>query len=513
MSKYSKCRRHVTLAVIGLTVFFGSGLNAQNVMPDPARFLSEHKMEVRGQTLRYTVIAAETLLRGKRDKPRAALWSTAYVGQGVQAAMRPVVFAFSGGPGAPGARLNLGFLGPKAIRVDGLPDKDDGAAPFVLTDNPDSPMDVADFVFIDPVGTGYSRAVGDAEDIDFWSMASDTKATAEFIHKWVTTNDRWESPKYLLGLSYGTTRAVAVSAKLAKSPYYMAMNGLILHGPALDFIALDPVVGNPLSHVSFLPTMAAIAHFHGKAGVGQPLEEFLTEVRAFARSDYFSALLAGTSASVMEQRDVAERIGQFLGLEADFVLNERLRVSVARFRRELLRDQGLTIGYSDGGIVAPSVDPNASEPHHGDPSDFREDHSYGAGLHKHYTSDLGVTINRPYHWWNPIVGRDWSWNPDLSAFSSAQAYRQAKRTGRIEVASQLATVLRENQDLRVQVGVGYYDLFTPFFDSERVFSNFGIDKTRVEMNYYESGHRIWMRDDAKKKLVADLRRFLRGEAR
>ncbi|MEM1143382.1 MAG: peptidase S10 [Pseudomonadota bacterium] len=489
-------------------VLLASAGNAESESSDPAVFRSEHQLRTASGTVRYEAVAGESVLRDEGGNPTAYMWSTAYRGIGFPAAKRPVVFAFSGGPGAPAARLNLGFLGPKIVRIDGVPSADDGAAPFKLADNPLSPLDIADFVFVDPIGTGYSRAVGSSKDVDFWNMSADAKSMADFIFQWVTENKRWDSPKYLLGLSYGTTRAVAVAAKLAQSPYYLAMNGLVLHGPALDFIGLDPLTGNPLSYVGFFPTMAAIAHYHGKAGVGEPLEEFLAEARIFAHTDYFAALLAGSSATSQQQQIVAAKASEFIGLDAQYILNERLRVPVARFRKELLRDQGLTLGYSDGGYTALSVDMNASEPRSGDPSDYREDHSYGAGHAKHLSADLGVEITRPYHWWNPAVGRDWQWTPVLGAFSSAQAYRQAKRTGRIEVASQLASTLRENQDLRVQVGVGYYDLFTPFYDAERVFANFGIDNSRVEMNYYESGHRIWSRDEPREKLVGDLRRFI-----
>ncbi|MEM9531361.1 MAG: peptidase S10 [Pseudomonadota bacterium] len=472
------------------------------------RFTSEHRITTGGEAVRYTATAGETLLRDEAGKPVAAVWSTAYVADG-GTGERPVVFVFSGGPGAASGSMNVGFLGPKTVRHTEQPTgTDDGAAPFELVDNPDSLFDVSDFVFVDPVGTGFSRAVGAGRNTEFWSMAADTASMASFIHSWITENERWNSPKYILGLSYGTTRAVTIARKLSYPPHEMALNGLLLHGPALDFLGLDPLVGNPLSYVSFLPTMAAIAHYHGKAGGGQTLEEFVEEARQFARGDYFAALFRGSNLADAERQSLADRMSRLIGLDAEFILNAHFRVSVARFRAELLRDRGLVVGYSDGRYVGRAPDPNAAEPSETDPSTAVYSHAYAAAINRHLSADLGVAMNRPYQAWNARVGKDWTWSPDLSVFTKPQAFRQAKRSGRIEVAGQLASVMQENAALKVQVAVAYYDLYTPFFDSERVFANFGIDARRVEMSHYETGHRLWHNSASRQAIVADIRRFL-----
>ena len=485
-----------------------SPAEAETAAHEPAQFVTEHRIAAAGKSVRYTATAGETLLRNDAGEPVAAIWSVAYTADGDRSADRPVVFAFSGGPGAAAGSMNVGFLGPKVVRHTAAQGDDDGAAPFELIDNPHSLLDIADLVFVDPVGTGFSRAVGAAKDVDFWSMAADTASMADFIRIWITRNQRWNSPKHILGLSYGTPRAVTIARRLANPPVEMALNGLILHGPALDFMALDPIIGSPMTYISFFPTQAAVAHHHGKAGTDVPLEDFVEKAREFAIGDYFTALILGSQLSDTEQRAVAEEMSRFIGLDPEFILNARLRVSIARFRSELLRDSGMTVGYSDGRYGSPALDPNSAEPKGGDPSVFAYSHRYGVAINRHYAEHLGVRVDRPYKTWNPIVGRDWTWSPDLSVFTNPQAYRQAKRIGHIEVASQLAAVMHHNAALEVQVAVGYYDLYTPFFDSERVFANFGIDDERVEMNYYPTGHRLWTNSATRESLSADIRRFL-----
>ncbi len=492
-----------------LSLQFGTPATASEIAGAPVNlFVSEHRIQAAGKTIAYTATAGDTILKSNAGEPVAAIWSVAYVAGEGKDSGRPVVFVFGGGPGAAAGGMQMGMLGPRIVRIPGAPDADDGAAPFLLIDNPDSLLDIADLVFVDPVGTGYSRAIGNASDADFWSMQADTASMADFMHRWITVNQRWNSPKYILGLSYGSTRATSLAYRLLLPPHHMALNGLMLHGPALDFIALDPIVGNPLSHVSFLPTMAAIAHYHGKAGTDVDFDEFLARARQFATTEYFAALMGGTAMKDAKLRSVAEKMSSFMGLDADFMLNERLRVSVARFRTELLRADGLIVGYSDGRFTSKAADPNASVPVEGDPSTFRQDDAYGAAINIHLGTDLGVRMDRSYYLWNPAVGRDWTWGPDLSTIASAQAYRQAKRTGRIEVASQLAAVMRQNPEMKVQLGVGYFDLYTPFMDTERVCANFGIDRDRVETNYYSSGHRIWVNETTRGELAADMRRFL-----
>jgi carboxypeptidase C (cathepsin A) len=480
------------------------------VAQEPAQFISEHRIEAGGRLVLFTATAGETLLRDDSSRPIAAIWSVAYTASNAERD-RPVVFVFSGGPGAASLGLNIGFLGPRLVPHSSSPSNDGGVASFELIDNPHSLLDIADFIFVDPVGTGFSRAIGDAENKDFWSMAADTASMADFIRTWITENQRSNSPKYILGLSYGTPRAVTIARRLSQSSNQMTVNGLMLLGPALDFMGLDPIVGNPISYISFMPTQAAVAHYHGKVGRDVPLEEFLSQARQFAIGDYFQALVLGNKLSRTERLAVARKLSTFIGLDPELILNANLRVSIAKFRSELLRDSGMTIGYSDGRYTGPALDPNSAKPTDGDPSVTVYDARYEAGVNHHHSKYLGIRIDRPYRMWNTDVGRDWAWSPDLSVFKNPQAYRQAKRGGHIEVASQLASVMQKNAELEVQVAVGYYDLYTPFFDTERVFANFNIDPDRVEMNYYTTGHRLYTNSTVREALTADIRDYLSKE--
>lgn len=471
----------------------------------PVSFISEHSISVSGQELEYVATAGETLLKNDANEPVAAIWSTSYAVKSPDRKDRPVTFVFNGGPGSASAWLQMGLLGPKIVRIPGSPDSDDGAAPYALIDNPNSILDLTDLVFVDPVGTGYSRAVGSAKDVNFWSMYDDTLSMADFIHEWITANHRWNSPKYLLGLSYGSIRAVSLAHQLLNSPHDMSVNGLVLLGPALDLIGIDPIKGNPISHASYLPSMAAVAHYHQKAGAGISLREFVEEARQFSVSEYIPALIRGERLSIETKRNLAERYSYFTGLDPEYVLRSGLRVTIPRFRKELLRNQGLTVGSSDGRYVGREYDQAASDPLVGDPSAYKESSAYTAATNHYIATDLGVRMNRRYYLWNASVGRDWDWRPDLRDSPNAQHYRIAKRVRHIEVATKLASVMRRNEMMRVFVGVGYYDLITPFFDSERVFANFGIVPERIEMKHYESGHRIWTRDASRIALAKDLR--------
>ena len=474
----------------------------------PNVFVSDHRISLGGKTINYTATAGETMLKDEKGKPIAAIWSTAYT-QPDTNKRRPVTFVLHGGPGWSTAEQHIGFMGPKIISMPDVPTKDDGAAPFnSLIDNPNSVLDITDIVFIDPVGTGYSRALGAAKDVDFWTMESDARSIASFIRKWVKDNQRWNSPKYMLGLSYGTTRSVLVAHKLENHHRSMAMNGLILHGPALDFIGLSPLTGNLISYIGFMPTMAAVAHYHGQAGVGKSLEEFVEEARQFSAREYAPALALSGKISDEERVKVAERFAYFTGLDAGYILKSDLKLIMPRYRKSLLRHKGLTVGLSDGRYIADEYDDLASEPTIADPTSFKQASAYYALFNEFIHADLRVKMDRPYEYWNPKVGKHWTWAPDLSSFTNPKQYRIAKRTGHIEVLSNLSHLMQINEDMRVLVGSGYYDLITPLFDMERIFTDGRLPASRVDIKYYESGHSLWANGDSRAKLLDDLRAFL-----
>ncbi|MFC3123192.1 S10 family peptidase [Agaribacter flavus] len=472
---------------------------------DAKSFTKEAKIQVGGKTLRYVSTAAETILRDGEGNPIASIWSVAYTKPDAKKENRPVTFIYNGGPGASSSVLHIGLLGPKIVRREGAPNSDDGAAPYALIDNPNSILDLTDLVFVDPVGTGYSHALGDKSNQDFWSVGADARSMGDFIRQWIADKQRWNAPKHILGLSYGTTRAVGVAHYL-HTAHGIDMNSLLLLGPALDLGGLSSVDNNLLAYIGYLPSMATVAHYHGKAGQGKPLGAFAKEAREFALNDYAGALFKGNMMSDEERSRVIKQFADFTGLEESYVSAANLRVLVPRFRKELLRKEGLTIGYSDGRYTGDEFDDTASDPLSGDPSMYKESGMYAAGFH-HYMTQLGVTMPMPYKLWNSQVGKDWDWRPDVKAYADPQRYRVAKRANIIEVASKLGTLMRRNEALEVFAASGLYDIVTPFFDTERTFANHGIIQDRVALKYYESGHRLWADIKSWEALSADIRQF------
>ncbi len=489
-----------------LVLALAKSANAENTPVnsyEPSVFSKDIKHSAGGSTATYEMTAGETLIHNDNGEAVAAVWSVSYVGKASQSKKRPVTFVFSGGPGSATATQILGYLGPKIISIPGSPKIDDGAAPYSIIDNQESILDQTDIVFVDPIGTGYSRAIGNSENKDFWSMSKDTQSMSNFIETWIHENNRWNSPKYILGLSYGSTRAVQIANHLS----HMSLNGLILLGPALNFDGSASVEHNMIGYFSNMPSMAAIAHYHGKAGQGLSLEEFTEEARKFSVYEYAPALIMGNQLSLSARKDIADRLSSFIGINSNYLLQSDLRITVPRFRKELLRKEGLVVGFMDGRYVGDEYDDTAAEPKMGDASSYRENGAYTAAFFDYFGSELGVKMDRPYKMFNPQAGKFWDWSPNLASFKDPQRYRIAKRLGKIEVATQLAKVMRQNEGLKVLAGIGYYDLATPFLDSERTFANFGIISDRITSKYYEVGHRHWANNTTRVELMDDLRKY------
>ena len=263
-------------------------------IPEILTSISKHTGKFNGQTVKYTVTAGDTHLKNDKGEAVASIFSIAYTKDGVKdARTRPVTFMFNGGPGSASIWLHMGVFGPKRIDVpsDAM---NAGAAPYDVIDNPLSLLDVTDLIFIDPVGTGYSKIIGKGEGKDFWGLNEDAKSISQFIQRYVTKNQRWNSPKYVGGESYGTTRTAALVKELQQGYNSMALNGLILISSILDFQSIDGAPANDDPYVSFLPTFAAVAWYHGKVDkTGRTLDSFIEEARNFAINEYSVALLKG----------------------------------------------------------------------------------------------------------------------------------------------------------------------------------------------------------------------------
>ncbi len=477
--------------------------SGQDTIPAPIRFVTRHEITNGGKTIPYRATAGETYLRDEQGEPVASIWSVSYVRTDVaDPASRPVTFVFNGGPGSASLWLHMGLLGPKRVAVDSGAREDDGAAPYAMDTNREGVLDLTDLVFIDPVGTGYSRVVGSGKIEDYWSLTGDAASVGRFIRQWVTEHGRWMSPKYIAGESFGTTRAAGVANYLEGGGQNMALNGLILISQALDYGGSTSEPDNITSFITYLPSMAATAWYHGKAGNGKALEEFVAESREFTYSEYIPALYRGSLLSGEEKQRVASRMSYFIGLDQDYILASDLRVLMPRFQKKLLEASGKALGRLDGRYLGPEIDPFTEGPHLGDPSSYQIGAAYTAALNHYLATELEVEMDRPYLTSNGKIYAKWDWRP----VPEGQGWEPA----RVNVARKLAETMRRNPEMRVLVANGYYDLICPFFDAEYTFTRNGIDYAQVQMSYFEAGHMMYTHEPDFTKLIGEIRTFLQA---
>jgi carboxypeptidase C (cathepsin A) len=468
-------------------------------IPEAKSFVTKHQGVFGGKTIDYTTTAKETFLINKDGDSIATFWSVAYTKTTMgDVTKRPVTFVFNGGPGSASMWLHMGFFGPKIVKVDSDATQDDGAAPYSLINNEHGLLDITDLVFIDPVGTGYSRLVGTGEEKDFYGLKEDVDSFAQFIRKWITDNERWFSPKYLAGESYGTTRAAALGNALEGSGQNMALNGMILISQALDYAGSTSEPNNITSFITYLPSMAATAWYHNKAGQGKSLEDFVQECRDFTYNTYIPALYKGNLLNENEKNTIAEKLVYFTGLDKTYILQSNLRILMGRFQKQLLMDKGLAIGRLDGRFMGDEEDKVSEKPHLGDPASYQISAAYTASINHYLASELNVKMDIPYI--TSGGGSNWRWRtvPDSQYWEPMP----------VNTAPELGETMRRNTAMKIMVASGYYDLITPFFDAEYTFDRNGIVKERVQMKYYEGGHMMYTHEPDLIKLSKDIREFM-----
>jgi carboxypeptidase C (cathepsin A) len=416
------------------------------------------------------------------------------------AAKRPITFAYNGGPGSSSIWLHMGALGPRrVVTSDAAPTP---PPPYTLVDNADSILDKTDLVMIDPVGTGVSKAVGEAKDKDFWGVDPDIESVSRFIRQYVTDNGRWNSPKFLLGESYGTTRSAGVVDYL-QTKANMAFNGVILVSVALDLEAIFDLPGNDRTFPLFLPTYAAVSWYHKVLPV-QPADRasFLDEVRRFAQGEYASALLQGSDLPAAERTAVLEKLHRYTGLSVDYLDKANLRVTEGEFTQELLREHHETVGRLDARFVGPTLDVLAKEADY-DPQSAAISAAYTAAFLHYFHDELKFGRDETY----VVEAEVWrKWDYRHKAPGLPFPLPTLTNTG-----LDLAHALVYNPNLRVLVLNGYYDLATPFLATEYVMSHLGIEKdlqSHVEMKYYDAGHMMYVHEPSLKKFKEDVAGFI-----
>jgi carboxypeptidase C (cathepsin A) len=458
-----------------------------------------HAITIDGEQLRYSVTAGRVVLRkeGHTDdkfdgaQAKAEVFMTAYTLDGAEPGRRPVTFAFNGGPGSSSVWLHLGLLGPRRVLMGDVGEL--LPPPYDIVDNPETLLRHCDLVFIDPVSTGYSRAVKGEKSKEFHGYGGDIESVGEVIRLWITRNGRWMSPKYLCGESYGTVRAAGLARHLQER-YGMYLNGLILISSCLDFGTLEFTGGNDDPYVMYLPTYAAIAHYHGKHG-DRPLREVLAEAQAYAGRDYLWVLAQGARLTAEDRAAAVARLAALTGLSPDYVDRVNLRPEHVRFLTELLRDQRRTVGRIDGRFAGWDTD-YGREQWSSDPSIDAIIGPYTAALNHYVRTELGYASDLPYE---ILTDRVHPWS-----------FREFENQ-HVHVLDQLAAAMRANPHMRVHVACGYHDAATPYFAAEHTFAHLAIPAevaANIEFAYYEAGHMMYLHEPSRLAQSAQLGAFV-----
>ncbi len=464
----------------------------------PRHFESSHEGVFGGHKVRYKAVVEEFFIEDSSGKRTASLIATSYVRTDVpKGSARPALFVFNGGPGSASLWLHMGFAGPRrldfhdAVRPETTP-------PFNLVDNSESPLDVADVVLFDPVGTGFSRVLPDGKPEQFYGVAQDAQATVDFIEQWIREYDRWNARKYLLSESYGTDRAAVVSRLLAGGPTAtgnmdgMTLNGIVLLGQALD---MSGSAGNDLRYVNELPSLAATACYHHKAGASCTPDGQVEAARKFGRETYVRALFAGHDLPVAERDQVAGHLADLTGLPVDYIRDHDLRVSATEFAHELLKDRQQELGAYDGRYVLPGTG-GAHDPVADDPAMGQYVPGFVAAYNVYMRDELHVSIDDHYEAISfRNVNAHWDWGPGGTPGN---------------YATDLAAAMHRNPQLRLMVGAGYYDLVTPLGNAQYMLAHSDIPAAATEVHFYPSGHMPYLGDESRRALAHDLRAFIGG---
>jgi carboxypeptidase C (cathepsin A) len=467
--------------------------------PEPREFVSDHTVEVDGKRLRYRAVAGETLVADDDGDPQASIFAFSYLLEGIKdPAERPITFFFNGGPGSTAVWLHLGAFGPRRLALDDAVQQ--GAPPYELAPNPYTLLPATDMVFVDPVGTGYSRALGGKKDSEFWGMDEDADVLTRYVHTWLTKNRRWGSPKYLCGESYGTTRVSLMVRDLQLDLLQsLAINGVILVSAALDArIFLDGQPGNELRYVTNLPTFAATAWYHNVLpDRPDDLEQFLLDARTFASTDYLTALFAGDALSPGRRDEIVARLHHFTGLSEKYIRRADLRVDANRFLKELLRDRGQVLAVHDARVAGEDPDDVGDEVVW-DPLMQSLAGPFVAAVNAYLADDLEARFDERYKVFSIRAVASWK---------RGKAY-QRLWSGWVYTTPWLAEAAAANPDFRIFVASGYHDLTTTFFGVEHTFDHSGIDRDRITVNNYDGGHMMYLRDASLEALSGDIREFI-----
>lgn len=477
-------------------------LFAQVQLPENPNFgyeLSEtdHEITIAGERVSYKATTGYMPMYSEDGSHNANIFFIAYTRTDVDSPEgRPVTYTFNGGPGSSSVWLHLGAIGPRRVLMT---EKGEATTPpYELTDNEFSWLDKTDLVFIDPVMTGYSRPAPEVDKEEFLGYEEDIRSVGDFIRLYTSKYERWASPKFIAGESYGTTRAAGLSGYL-QDRHGMYINGVMLISSILNFQTARFNSGNDLPYPLFLPSYAATARYHGQLEPelqSMPLEEFLDEVEEFALKDYNRALMLGNQLSESEYGGVAATLARYTGLSEQYVKNADLRVVIHRFVKELRRDEQITVGRLDSRMTGMDRDAVADG--------YEFDPSYNKAIYGPYTATLNHYLSTELEYRNDLpyeilTGRARPWN-----YNNVQNQY-------LDVSETLRNAMQKNPSLNVWVSAGYYDLATPYFAAEYTFNRLNLPgdlRDNIRFTYYKSGHMMYIHHPSLQQFRTDFADFM-----
>jgi carboxypeptidase C (cathepsin A) len=480
------------------------GETKEATLPIPPETKSEtkHEWAAGSRAIHYTATAGNLNLKDETDKAvNLSLFYVAYTEDGADAKERPVTFIYNGGPGSATVWLHMGSIGP--IRVVTDSPKATGSGPYQIVPNQYSLIDKSDLVFIDAPLAGFSRAVGKGTAKDFAGVDQDVKAFEKFIIRYITVNQRWASPKYLFGESYGTPRSAALVAQLNNDG--IAFNGVTLLSSILNYYVRSP--GYDLDTKTYLPSYAAIAWYHNKVPHTGTMKDFVQQARDFSRGAYATALDKGDRLPPAEFDDIAAKVAAFTGLSVQYVKESKLRIAPTRFRKELLRDQDATLGRYDARFEGVDMDAAGENPGY-DPSDTGISGAYIGAFHTYIQSELKYMSTEPYFLSAPGINQAWDWTHHPSGMGGYGG--GGRGMPEPDTVLDLSDAMRKNPRLKVFSANGWFDLATPFFGTEHDIAQMMLPPNltgNVTFGYYPAGHMVYLNVEALKEMHADLERW------
>lgn len=456
---------------------------------------TEHSITINRQIIPYVATVGTLTLDDDKGHAKATFAYVAYTKSNVEDVNdRPITFCFNGGPGSSSVWLNLGMLGPKRVNVDesGL----DARQPYHLVDNPYSMIDMTDLVFIDPVSTGYSRAADGEDSKQFHGVESDNKSVVEFIRLYVTRNQRWESPKFLMGESYGGIRAVGVASELYDD-HYMYFNGIFFVSAVLDFQTLKIACGNDLPYILFLPSYTAVALYHHKLSdeLQRDAKKTMEEVQKFAYGEYAEALLQGDKLSESAKKSIVEKLVAYTGLSEESIDNWNLRIRPHRFMKRLMHLSHRSLGRFDSRYIG--VD------------------AYGAGDYIQYDSSFDFALKIFTPTFNQYVREELKWRSDqeYKVMGDVHPWNYDSATNQyLNVCDKLREMMSRNEKMGLFVARGLYDLAIPYNAAEYTFAHLNLTpilRKNVEMHMYDGGHMMYLNRACLEQLKQDMSSFMR----